>query len=171
MVESKIQSEVEAGRLVGPLSLSWRQVLQCRPLGLVPKAQPGRFRTIVNLSSPRDSVNSGISEEICSVSYATLDDVVGLIKRLGPMTQLVKWTLKMRTRWYLSIHMISNSWLLYGARTFMLIAVLPLNSTQPPRSSQRWLMHWLGPFTQGGFDICFTTWTLLVPQALSRDCH
>ena len=66
--------EVEAGRLVGPLSLSWRQVLQCRPLGLVPKAQPGRFRTIVNLSSPRDSVNSGISEEICSVSYATLDD-------------------------------------------------------------------------------------------------
>ena len=95
VVESNIQAEVEAGRLVGPLPLSWKQVLQCSPLGLVPKTQPGRFRTIVDLSSPRDhSVNSGISEEICSVSYATLDDAVGLIKRLGPMTQLVKMDLK-----------------------------------------------------------------------------
>ena len=84
------------------------------------------------------------------------------------MMQLVKWTLKMRTRWYQSIHMISNSWLLYGARTFMLIAVFPLNSARPPRSSHRWLTRWLGPFTRGGFDISFTTWTLLVPQALRR---
>ena len=84
VVESNIRAEVEAGRLVGPLSLSWRQVLQCSPLGLVPKAQPGWFRTIVDHSLPRDhSVNSGISEEICSVSYATLDDAVDLIKWLG----------------------------------------------------------------------------------------
>ena len=50
---------------------------------------------IADLSSPRDhSVNDGISEEICSLSYAALDNAVGLIRMLGPMTQLVKMDLK-----------------------------------------------------------------------------
>ena len=50
---------------------------------------------IVNLSSLRDhSVNDGISEEICSLSYAALDDAVGLIRMLGPMTKLMKMDLK-----------------------------------------------------------------------------
>ena len=103
-MDSNIRAEVEAGRLVGPLPLSWRQVLQCIPLALLPKAQPGRFRKIVDLSLSRDhSVNSGISEGICSVSYATLDDAVGLIKRLGPMMQLVKIDLK-DAYWMVPIH-------------------------------------------------------------------
>ena len=157
-MESNIRAEVEAGHLVGPLPLSWRQVLQCSPLVLLSKAQPGRFRTIIDFSLPRDhSVNSGISEGICLVSYATLDDAVRLIKRLGPITQLVKMDLKDAYR-MVPIHPHDQHLLaIVWAITFMLIAVFPLDCAWPPRSSQRWLMRWLGAFNRGGFDICFTT--------------
>ena len=49
----------------------------------------------MDLSSPTGhSVNDGIREELCSLSYASLDDAVGLIRRLGPRSQLVKMDLK-----------------------------------------------------------------------------
>lgn len=68
-----VYSELIAGHMVGPLLPSWTHVLHCSPLGLVTKAQLGRFRTIVDLSSPRDNNdNDGISAEICSL-YTALD--------------------------------------------------------------------------------------------------
>ena len=46
---------------------------------------------IVELSSPSSaSVNDGISEELCSIKYASLEDAVRLLKQLGRGTQLVK---------------------------------------------------------------------------------
>ena len=46
--------------------------------------------------SPRGhSLNDdGISEELCSFYYASLDDAIGLIRRVGPRTQLVRMDLK-----------------------------------------------------------------------------
>ena len=66
--------------------------IQVSPIGLVPKGHmTGRWRVIVHLSAPQNfSVNDGISEELCSLSYASLDDAVDVIRRLGPGTQLVK---------------------------------------------------------------------------------
>ena len=95
IIDENIRVEVGAGRLIGPLPQRWSVRLHCSPLGLVPKSHTGKWRTIVDLSAPRGcSVNSGISESLCSLSYASLDNAVGLIQRLGPGTQLVKLDLK-----------------------------------------------------------------------------
>ena len=60
-------------------------------IGLVPKSHSDKWRMIVDLSSPRGhSVNDGISSAICSLQYATVDDAVGIIRRLGRGTELVK---------------------------------------------------------------------------------
>ena len=60
-----------------------------------PRAQVDKWRMIVDLSYPRDrSVNSGISSEHSSITYAKLDDAVEIILNLGVGTQLVKLDLK-----------------------------------------------------------------------------
>lgn len=61
------------------------QGLQLNPFGVIPKrGRPGKWRLIVNLSSPDGrSVNDSISAEYCSISYATVDDAVRIIRQLG----------------------------------------------------------------------------------------
>ncbi len=50
---------------------------------------------IVYLSFPRDgSVNNGISQDLATISYASLNDAVEQILQLGRGTQLVKVDLK-----------------------------------------------------------------------------
>ena len=45
-------------------------------VGEIPKPhQPGKWRIIVDLSYPKGvSVNDGISQELCSLAYASIDD-------------------------------------------------------------------------------------------------
>jgi hypothetical protein len=50
---------------------------------------------IVNLSHPKgSSVNDGISSELCSLSYASIDDAISTIIRLGRGPQLAKLDLE-----------------------------------------------------------------------------
>ena len=50
---------------------------------------------IVDLSFPPDhSVNDGIVRELSTMSYASIDDAVNCILRLGPGTVLIKVDLK-----------------------------------------------------------------------------
>lgn len=95
-VQDFIFSEQEAGRLVGPLRHSLVPLVHTSPIGLVPKShQPNKWRTIVDLSFPRNgSVNDGISPELASISYASLDDAVEHILRMGKGAELVKLDLK-----------------------------------------------------------------------------
>ena len=94
-----IESEFRAGRLRGPfLAHDSRLPRQTRinPFGLIPKRQqPGKWRLIVNLSSPRGaSVNDGISAELCSLKYTGLNEAVAMCQRLGPDCLLAKIDLK-----------------------------------------------------------------------------
>ena len=67
--------------------------LQLSPFGAIPKKN--RLRLIVDLSSPEGcSVNDAIQQELCSVSYASLDHVVQLVQSLGRGTRLAKLDLK-----------------------------------------------------------------------------
>ena len=62
--------------------------LQLNPLG-------GKWRLIVDLSSPEGrNVNEGISSEYCSISYASVDEAVRMIRQLGRGAQLAKLDLK-----------------------------------------------------------------------------
>ena len=61
VITSNLRAELEAGRLVSPLPAAWSTRVHCSSLGLVPKGNTGRWRVIVDLSSPLGhSVNAGI---------------------------------------------------------------------------------------------------------------
>lgn len=97
IVKEKIQKELAAGRIAGPFDNPPFENLKLSPLGLVPKKKPGEFRLIHHLSYPRgseESVNSNISKEFSSVKYASIDDAVHHIKRLGKGCFLAKTDLQ-----------------------------------------------------------------------------
>lgn len=96
LVEAQIRAEVEAGRLLGPLPPHLAALVQTSPIGLIPKPhQPGKWRLIVDLSSPAGmSVNDAISPDICHMRYATVLDAVNIIQQLGRGTLLAKLDLQ-----------------------------------------------------------------------------
>ena len=105
VIREYIAEEVQLGRLMGPLKKVILPWVKTSPISLVPKAhQVDKWRMIVDLSYPRDhSVNSGISSEHSSITYAKLDDAVEIILKLEVGTQLVKLDLKSAYR-IVSVH-------------------------------------------------------------------
>lgn len=71
-------------------------LLQISPFGVIPKKnRPDKWRLFVDLSSPAgQSVNGAISQGLCSVSYALLNQVVQLAQSLGRGALLVKLDLQ-----------------------------------------------------------------------------
>ena len=96
VVRDYIRTELEAGRFVGPVAEALTPLVHCSPIGLVPKShQTDKWRMIVDLSFPLNhSINDGISPELSSMSYASVDDAVKYILQLGPGATLVKLDLK-----------------------------------------------------------------------------
>ena len=93
-ITDHLSSEREAGRIVGPLPSLTRPHIHVSPMGLVPKNHSDRWRLIVNLSSPRGhSVNDGISSDLCSLRYASLDNAVEIVMGLGRSALLTKFDL------------------------------------------------------------------------------
>ena len=62
------------------------------PLGLIPKKnKPGKWRMIVDLSSSRgSSINDGISSDVASLQYTSIDDLAALVESEGEGSYLVK---------------------------------------------------------------------------------
>ena len=80
------------------------------PIGLVPKSEPNQWGLIVDLSFPfRHSINDGISSELSSISYASVDDAVEHILYLGRGTRLVSLTWRRLTAMFLFIHGINTA--------------------------------------------------------------
>jgi hypothetical protein len=96
VVAAKLKKELQAGRIAGPFSEPPLDNFCTSPIGLVSKREPGQYRLIHHLSHPRgsNSINSGISPEFTSVQYASIDDAVGLIQRLGTGCYLAKTDIK-----------------------------------------------------------------------------
>ena len=89
--ESKLQNELTAGRIAGPFDDPPFQNIHSSPLGVIPKKTPGEWRMIHNLSYPKgQSINDYIPEEFATVRYATADDAILMIKRLGAGCALAK---------------------------------------------------------------------------------
>ena len=85
-----VNDYLQAGRVVGPLDPYQLEGAQVSPFGVIPKAgQPEKWRLIVDLSSRRKyGVNYGISKELCSLKYASVEDVVQRIWSTGRSTLL-----------------------------------------------------------------------------------
>ena len=83
IVRNKLAKEAKLGRIVGPFHNRPMSNLQCSPLGLVPKKQPGEFRLIHHLSFPSGaSINDFIDEKLCRVKYTSFDEAAGMIADL-----------------------------------------------------------------------------------------
>ncbi len=95
IAQRKIQKEIEAGRVAGPFPKPPIPNLKCSPIGIVPKHDPGEYRLIHHLSYPCGrSVNDGIPEEHCTVTYTSFDEAVAMVAKTGVGCQMAKTDIK-----------------------------------------------------------------------------
>ena len=91
IVASKLTKEINASRIKGPFAQPPFPNLKVSPIGVVPKKTPGQFRLIHHLSHPSgDSVNDFIDPALSTVRYASFDDAVALLLRVGCSSLLAK---------------------------------------------------------------------------------
>ena len=70
VVREYLATECSEGRVLGPLEPAKFPQIHTSHFGVIPKELTGRWRLIVDMSSPEGgSVNDGIPEELCSLSY------------------------------------------------------------------------------------------------------
>ena len=68
-----LESECRVGRVVGPLNIEEFLFVHINCFGVIPKSTPGKWRLIVDMSSPEgNSVNNGIQKPRCSLAHATV---------------------------------------------------------------------------------------------------
>ena len=91
VVRDYLALECAAGRVLGPLPVEEFPQVQLSPLGVIPKKSPGKWRLIMDLSSPEGhSVNDGIPSAVCSLNYVTIDDAAKAIIVKGAGALLAK---------------------------------------------------------------------------------
>ena len=92
VVSVYLEGERAHGRIKGPIFIA----AHASSFGIIPKrSQPGKWRLILNLSSPRGgSVNDGISHELCSFSYISVADIASVVLSLGRGSLLAKTDVK-----------------------------------------------------------------------------
>lgn len=96
VVTEYLHREVSLNRMWKiPLAVLPRGV-HISPLGVIPKKnKPGKWRLIVDLSSPQgESINDGIDADRSSLSYASLDHLAALVVSTGRGALLVKADVK-----------------------------------------------------------------------------
>ena len=87
----KIKKEVDLGRIAGPFHSRPLPNLIVSPIGLAPKAEPGKFRLIQHLSFPDgDSINDGIDRAMCTVHYTHFDVAIQLVISAGKGALMAK---------------------------------------------------------------------------------
>ena len=96
VISDYLKREVALGRLFQLPPALTSQSIHISPCGAIPKKyKPGKWRLIVDLSSPAGhSINDVISKELSSVTYASLDTAVTLARALGRGCLLAKLDLK-----------------------------------------------------------------------------
>ena len=91
VVREYLIKECIEGRVLGPLDPLQCPRIQISRFGVIPKRSSGKWRLIVDLSSPEGhSVNDGINADLCSLKYVTVDDAVAAVKQIGLGAELAK---------------------------------------------------------------------------------
>ena len=91
-VQDYLSQEVAANRVIGPLHMDQSLHVHISRFGVIPKRhQPGKWRLILDLSHPLgSSVNDGISRDLCSLQFASVDDAAGIVLAKGAGARLAK---------------------------------------------------------------------------------
>ena len=93
IIAENLLSEVEIGRLAGPFESPPFSNFQIHPLGLVPKKNSQKWRTIFHLSYPKgtpDSLNANIPIEEFTLQYMRVDDAITLVLKHGQGCYMTK---------------------------------------------------------------------------------
>ena len=91
VVRDYLSKECAEGRVLGPLPPQMFPGVQISRIGVIPKGSSGKWRLIVDLSAPKgSSVNDNIDENLCSLSYISVEDAVEEIMARGQGSQLAK---------------------------------------------------------------------------------
>ena len=93
VIDDYLHPELAKGRVAGPFSSPPLPHLHISRFGVIPKKhQPGKWRLILDLSSPDGhSVNDGIRKDPFTVQYMKVDDIIAGIMSLGRGTLLAKF--------------------------------------------------------------------------------
>ena len=93
VVSEHLLSECSAGRVVGPFrqDIASLGTIHTSRFGVIPKGTPGKWRLIVDLSFPEgESVNDGISTELCSPQYVKVEDATREVVKQGYSAWMAK---------------------------------------------------------------------------------
>ena len=96
VVDNYLAHEVALHRVAGPFPLPPLPNLHVSSFGVIPKkGQPGKWRLIVDLSSPGGlSVNDGINAEDFSMQYIRVDQIISMISKYGRGALMAKFDLE-----------------------------------------------------------------------------
>ena len=96
VVDDYLKAEIAEHRVAGPFHKVDIPDAHISRFGVIPKRnKPNKWRLIMGLPHPIEfSVNYGISKELCSLSYITVDTAIDHIIELGPRTLLAKMDIK-----------------------------------------------------------------------------
>ena len=91
-----VDAEVREGRMIGPFRPGQIPDLHVNRMGVIPKGHiPGRWRLITDLSHPKgSSVNDGISPDLCSLRYTSVQRVARTAMLLGKGALMAKLDIK-----------------------------------------------------------------------------
>ena len=93
VIDEYLAHEVSRGRVAGPFRSPPLPNLHISSFGVIPKkGQPGKWRLIVDLSSPGGaSVNDGINAHEFTFHYITVDQIIRMVSRLGRGALMAKF--------------------------------------------------------------------------------
>ena len=93
VVDEYLANEVALGRVAGPFISPPLPHLHISSFGVIPKrGQPGKWRLIVDLSSPGgSSVNDGIDPQDFTLQYITVDQIIQMVAQHGPGALMAKF--------------------------------------------------------------------------------
>ncbi len=95
VIDEYLAEECSKGRVIGPLDPQRVPQVHVNRFGVIPKGTSGKWRLIVDMSfPPGSSVNDGICESICSLSYVGVREVVRGIVTRGRGTLMAKVDVK-----------------------------------------------------------------------------
>ena len=163
VVQEYLKQKVMAGRIieVGDLRQAQALGIHCSPFGVIPKK--GRAGRWMDLSSPDGhSINDGISRELSSLSYMSVDDVTAEVVQRGKGKLMAKMDIKQAyrnipvDRVLLGMHwqgrVFVDGCLPFGLRSAPLLftAVGDLLQWVMERRGVSWLGHYIDDFVMLG---------------------
>ena len=106
-----LEEQVQAGYMLGPFHPQDCQGVTLNSLGVIPKSTLGKFRVIVDLSSPEGySVNDNLVRNLTHVAYSSVEDAAFMMHTLGQGTQLAKIDIQSAYR-IIPIHPLERAFL------------------------------------------------------------